>query len=125
MGRPAVSFNPQTMRALEAYHWPGNVRELENVVERTITLAESEIIGKKDLPPNICGNENDEDASGIICPRVTEQGVDMAQAVDELERCLIRSAMELANGVKARAAALLSIKRTTLVEKIKRLNLES
>jgi len=125
MGRPPVSFNPQTMRALEAYHWPGNVRELENVVERTITLAESEIIGKKDLPPNICGNDGDEEASGVFCPRVTEQGVDMAQAVDELERCLIRSAMELANGVKARAAALLSIKRTTLVEKIKRLNLES
>jgi two-component system response regulator AtoC len=125
LDHPPVTFSPGAMRALESYHWPGNVRELENVIERTITLAETEIIGKKDLPGNISGNSDEEEENQeIACPRVTEQGVDMIGIVEGVERCLIRSAMELAGGVKARAAALLNIKRTTLVEKIKRLNLE-
>lgn len=124
MSRPVVSFTPSAMRALESYFWPGNVRELENVIERTITLADSEIIGKKELPSNICGEERDDENPEIPCPRVTEQGVDMPRIVWELEGSLIKSAMELAGGVKARAASLLGIKRTTLVEKIKRLDIE-
>ncbi|MEZ4600430.1 MAG: sigma-54 dependent transcriptional regulator [Syntrophotaleaceae bacterium] len=124
LDHPPVTFSSGAMRALESYYWPGNVRELENVIERTITLAETEIIGRKDLPTNIGGNNDEDESQEITCPRLTEQGIDMVRIVEGVERCLIRSAMELAGGVKARAAALLNIKRTTLVEKIKRLDLE-
>jgi two-component system response regulator AtoC len=124
MNHPLVSFRPEAMRTLEAYHWPGNVRELENVIERTITLAETEVIEKKDLPSYICGDDSPASAQEALCPTVTEQGVDLIRIVEGVERSLIRSAMELAGGVKAQAAALLNIKRTTLVEKIKRLDLK-
>ncbi len=124
MNHPPVSFSAEAMRTLEAYHWPGNVRELENVIERTITLAETEVIEKKDLPSCICGDDSPAAPQEALCPTVTEQGVDLIRIVEGVERSLIRSAMDLAGGVKARAAELLNIKRTTLVEKIKRLDLE-
>ena len=124
-GRAQVTFSNEAMSAMEAYHWPGNVRELENVVERTITLAEADIIKASDLPADIGQAVENDRKSTIACPEVTEQGIDMPQFVAEIERNLIMSALALAQGVKARAANLLNIKRTTLVEKIKRLEIEA
>ena len=110
---------------MEAYPWPGNVRELENVVERTITLSDGNVIELADLPTDFGQTDADSRESAVACPKVTEQGVDMPQFVASIERDLIQSALALANGVKARAANLLNIKRTTLVEKIKRLRIEA
>jgi two-component system, NtrC family, response regulator AtoC len=125
MNRPIMSISPTAMRFLESYHWPGNVRELENVIERTVTLTDGIIIEKKDLPANISGSAAEEDEEpALTCPALTDAGLDLPQVVADLERQLIRSALELSAGVKARAADLLSIKRTTLVEKIKRLGIE-
>ena len=125
MNRPIMSISPTAMRFLESYHWPGNVRELENVIERTVTLTDGIVIEKKDLPANITGSAaEEEEEPALTCPALTDAGVDLPQVVADLERQLIRSALELSAGVKARAADLLSIKRTTLVEKIKRLGIE-
>jgi transcriptional regulator with PAS, ATPase and Fis domain len=123
LNRPLLSITPGAMSCLENYHWPGNVRELENVIERTVTLTEGLAIGKSDLPANISGSSCEDEEPQISCPRLTEAGLDMPEIIANIERCLIRSAMDLSQGVKARAAELLNIKRTTLVEKIKRLNL--
>jgi DNA-binding NtrC family response regulator len=122
MNRPLMSLSPAAMRALEAYDWPGNVREMENVMERTVALTEGELIEREDLPSGIGGYK--EDPLSLLGPRVTEEGVDMAQVISEIERHMIREALDLGGGIKARAASLLSINRTTLVEKIKRLGLE-
>jgi transcriptional regulator with PAS, ATPase and Fis domain len=122
MNRPLMSISPDAMKALEAYDWPGNVREMENVMERTVALTEGEVIEREDLPSGISGSKDD--PSALLSPRVTEDGVDMVRVISEIERHMIREALDLGRGVKARAASLLSINRTTLVEKIKRLGLE-
>lgn len=124
MNRALMPLSPEAIRALEAYDWPGNVRELENVIERSVALTAGDLIEKRDLPPNIGGGNDDEPNFSLLCPTVTAAGVDMQKVVAEIERCMIRSAMELGGGVKARAANLLRLNRTTLVEKIKRLDLE-
>lgn len=121
--RPLLSITPAAMICLESYHWPGNVRELENVIERTVTLTEASAIGRSDLPTNISGSCREDEEPQISCPRLTEAGLDMPQIISGIERCMIKAAMELSGGVKARAADLLNIKRTTLVEKIKRLSI--
>jgi DNA-binding NtrC family response regulator len=123
MNRPLMSISPAAMQALEAYDWPGNVREMENVIERSVALTDGEIIERSDLPAGI-GGIDDESIPGLLCPRVTEDGVDMVRIIEAIERRMIGEALELSDGVKARAAGLLGINRTTLVEKIKRLTLE-
>jgi transcriptional regulator with PAS, ATPase and Fis domain len=123
MNRPLLAITPAAMVCLENYHWPGNVRELENVIERTVTLTEGSAIGRSDLPTNISGSFHEDEEPQISCPRLTEAGLDMPLIISGIERCMIKAAMELSGGVKARAADLLNIKRTTLVEKIKRLSI--
>jgi DNA-binding NtrC family response regulator len=123
MNRPLMSISPAAMQALEAYDWPGNVREMENVIERSVALTDGEIIERSDLPASI-GGIDDESIPGLLCPRVTEDGVDMVRIIEAVERRMIGEALELSDGVKARAANLLGINRTTLVEKIKRHALE-
>ncbi len=116
--RPLISVSPAAMQAMEAYDWPGNVREMENVIERTVALTDGEIIERRDLPPGI--GDEEEAHPGLLCPRVTEEGVDLVRIIEEIERRMITEALQLSGGVKARAAGLLGINRTTLVEKIKR-----
>ena len=123
--RPLMSLSPAAMRALEGYSWPGNVREMENVIERTVALAEGENITPADLPTHIVGDLSNEAADAFGFPKVTSDGIDMTKAIEDIERSLIREALTLGSGVKARAAALLRINRTTLVEKIKRLKIET
>jgi len=123
MSRPLMSVSPEAMRALEEYDWPGNVREMQNIIERTIALSDSDRIEKRDLPADIGGGEEDLDLITPSQPLVTEKGIDMPGTINAIEAKMISDAMEIACGVKARAANLLNINRTTLVEKIKRLNL--
>jgi DNA-binding NtrC family response regulator len=124
MNRPLMTIEGAAMARLQNYDWPGNVRELENIVERTVALTAGEIIGVHDLPADIAGEDRDAAAPDMICPRVPAEGLDLTATIEAIEATLIRQAMELGNGVKARAAILLGINRTTLVEKIKRLKLE-
>ncbi len=123
MNRTLMTFSPKAMAALEHYQWPGNVREMENVVERSVALTDGDRIEIQDLPPNIGGVA----AAGpmeLPSPRVTESGIDMPEVIARFEKSMIEEAMTLAKGVKARAAELLCLNRTTLVEKIKRLGME-
>ena len=121
MGRPVMTVTKEALEALEAYPWPGNVRELENVVERTVALADGAMITVADLPANIGRAFSRQENAA---PKLTEQGIDLADTVADLERKLITDALTLAEGVKARAAALLNLNRTTLVEKMRRLGMD-
>jgi len=124
MSRPLMSVSPEAMRAREEYDWPGNVREMQNIIERTIALSDSDRSETSDLPADI-GGDVAETGQQPAPPLVTEQGIDMPGTMAAIEAGMIRDAMELAGGVKARAANLLNINRTTLVEKIKRHKLET
>lgn len=121
MNRSLMSLDQEALQAIEAYDWPGNVREMENIIERTIALTDGDTITCSDLPPDI-GNVRREHLTAA--PQVTEEGVDMNRVIADIERQMILQALTLKGGVKARAANLLSINRTTLVEKIKRLQME-
>jgi DNA-binding NtrC family response regulator len=115
MKRPLMTLSNDALEILESYRWPGNVRELENMVERIVALTEGDRITLNDLPTNIREE---------VMTKVTERGVDMARTVNEIERKMICDALVLANGVKAKAAAMLKLNRTTLVEKMRRLGIE-
>ncbi len=120
MNRPLMHISKESLQALESYHWPGNVRELENVIERTVALADNENIEPEDLPPNIVESKN---IQPLISSQLPEGGADMPAVIADIERQMIGLAMSRSTGVKARAAELLGINRTTLVEKMKRLGL--
>jgi DNA-binding NtrC family response regulator len=120
MDRPLMNLGKEALEALESYNWPGNVRELENVIERSVALTEGNIITPDDLPPNVSGELRDTDDYIV---RITTNGLDMVKAVNRIEMKMIDEALNISNGVKAQAAALLNLNRTTLVEKMRRLGM--
>jgi DNA-binding NtrC family response regulator len=122
MKRPPIAISRQALEAMEMYDWPGNVRELENAVERLVALAEGDTVSIPDLPENI-GKQHGSVLS-FSCELV-EGGLDLAAAVAEIEAKIISRALARTDNVKAKAAALLKMNRTTLVEKMKRLGLET
>src|SRR5262245_47607009 len=99
------------------YDWPGNVRELENLIERMVILSEDGTIRVESLPPNIRSFISDKK---IPRPTLTEEGIDLNQAVEEFEYRLIDEALRRTKGNKQAAARLLGLKRTTLVAKLRR-----
>lgn len=113
-------FSPAAMDAMLMYDWPGNVRELENLVKRIIILCDNQVAGFDDLPEHLQQN------SVLIQPveeDLLERGGTFSGAVKNFEKRLILEALEKSDGVKTKAAKLLNIKRTTLVEKIKKQNM--
>lgn len=115
---PDVMVSQDGMRRLMAYAWPGNVRQLENAVERALILRGTRAqIEVSDLPPEIQAVPV-ESAPTLDLPEV---GVDLPELVGRIERDLISRALARTEGNRADAARLLGLKRTTLVEKLKRL----
>jgi len=122
-GKTVTGISDAAMDLLVAYHWPGNVRELKNVIERIIVLKGEGIIEKEDLPPKL-GRFSPESVPLVpATAELTDDGIDLNAAVTAFEKRLIVQSLEKAGGVKNKAAKLLQINRTTLVEKIKRHNL--
>ncbi|MGE5243910.1 MAG: sigma-54-dependent transcriptional regulator [Betaproteobacteria bacterium] len=117
--RSPRTVSQQAMRWLMAYQWPGNVRQLENAVERAVAFSAGRAqIDVEDFPPEIQQAEEPILASSVSLP---EDGLDLEAFISSLERDLIRRSLERTGGNKGQAARLLNLKRTTLVEKIKRL----
>jgi len=113
------SFSKEAMEYLTNYDWPGNVRELENLVERLMILTEGEQITVDDLPDRIKEGASRIHADGLDFS-LPEEGVDLNGLVDYEETKMIYEALKRTKGNKNRAAKLLGLKRTTLVEKIKK-----
>ncbi|MCP4748709.1 MAG: sigma-54-dependent Fis family transcriptional regulator [Desulfobacteraceae bacterium] len=103
------------------HHWPGNVRELANLMERLVVLKGEGEIGQDDLPEKI----KSETQSGLSAHSIelSPDGICLNTAVSEFEKNLIYQSLEKTDWVKNKAAKLLQVKRTTLVEKIKRYEL--
>jgi len=123
MKRPLMGLSSEAARAMEAYNWPGNVREMENVIERAVTLSESKEVELQDLPPAIATALGKHRGQPFKTLQLSPEGIDLPRAISDIERQAIRDALTLAEGVKARAASLLGLNRTTLVEKIRRLGI--
>ncbi|MGD9302104.1 MAG: sigma-54 dependent transcriptional regulator [Desulfobacterales bacterium] len=115
-----AKFSDEAMKTLVNYAWPGNVRELKNLIERLMVLHEGGEILSADLPKKI----QIESSRATRRKDLSGEGISFNTAVSEFEKALIISALDKTNWVKNQAAQLLKIKRTTLVEKIKRYNLE-
>jgi transcriptional regulator with PAS, ATPase and Fis domain len=115
-------ISDQTMEMLMKYHWPGNVRELINVIERMVILKGEGILDTNDVPRNIVRRS----PGAEPFPRVdiSDDGICFNTAVSDFEKALILKSLEMTNGVKNRAAKLLQLNRTTLVEKIKKHQLQ-
>jgi transcriptional regulator with PAS, ATPase and Fis domain len=112
-----VRLTEEAMVHLWEYDWPGNVRELENLIERLVILSEDGVIKVDSLPTNIRSFISDKK---IPRPTLTDEGIDLNQAVEEFEYRLIDEALRRTKGNKQAAARLLGLKRTTLVAKLRR-----
>jgi len=118
-GRESIVVSQDAMRRLMAHKWPGNVRQLENIIERALALGGGRRrIDVDDLPADIRGAE----VAPTLTPGLPESGVDLPALVLDFERHLIDQALMRTEGNRGAAARLLGLKRTTLVEKLRRLS---
>lgn len=147
--RPMLELTPEAQGLLLAYPWPGNVRELENFMYRVSVLTEGDCVGPDDLPEKIRNSvpasmgakslaetetsvpatpaaplsQFPERRTGFAWPTLDEMkelDLSLRDFLGQMEDRLIAEALEREHGVHHRAAALLGIKRTTLIEKLKR-----
>lgn len=118
--RGRVTLTQDAQQALMAFGWPGNVRQLENVIERSFALSPGRIqLTSADLPEEV------RESGAMMSPAevmIPDTGIEMERLVSEFEHTLIKRALERAAGNKRLAADLLHLKRTTLIEKLKRLD---
>jgi two-component system response regulator AtoC len=116
--RAPMTVAQDAIRRLMAYSWPGNVRQLENAIERAVAMSAGRSqIDVTDLPEEI------QQAPEAVLPSTVslpEDGLDLEAFISRVERELIERSLERTGGNKGRAARLLRLKRTTLVEKLKR-----
>lgn len=113
-----AGISPEAMDLLCNYSWPGNVRELENLVERLAILKGTGIVDVHDLPERYRQSANSSFETSVAS--LPETGIDFNTAVDAYENSLIMKALEKTGWNRNRAAQLLRLNRTTLVEKIKK-----
>jgi len=118
-GRSVPGFALDVMQRMTHYEWPGNVRELENIVERAVVVAGTRMVVMNDLPCHLRNQMLDLDRAGLDLPLA---GVDLQILLDEIERRMIAEALQRAAGDRGRAAELLRLNRTVLVEKLRRRN---
>lgn len=131
-GLPAKKIDDTAWRALTSYRWPGNVRQLQNAMERAAALSGmNPTIYLHDLPEEVRGGS----PSGVstwlssgepVAPQqIPDEGLNFDAVVTNVERELLLESLNKAGGNKLRAAKLLNMKRTTFVEKLKRLQIEA
>ena len=142
--RQVKVISDETIQMLANYSWPGNIRELGNFIERMVVLSVGDNITPRDLPEKVLGEVPREnlppmEKSGCELSStemlqnglkqsffigLPEGGINLKNAVEDFERGLITEALEKTNWVKNKAAGLLELNRTTLVEKIKKMGLK-
>ena len=121
--RANIRISQEAMRRIMAFDWPGNIRQLENTIERVLVLTPGQSqIDISDLPLELQETNRVTTSSGVSLP---ESGIDLQNYLRNLERSLLGLALERTGGNQNKAAELLNIKRTTFIEKTKRLSLDS
>ena len=145
-GRDSVQLTQPATESLKLYPWPGNVRELANLLERLTIMFPNGVVDYDDLPPKFQMDGVDmsgeppmpevevpepmEEESAVLTRATSsfgelpDEGVDLKEHLAELERGYIQQALDRVDGVVSQAAKLLNIRRTTLVEKMKKYGLQ-
>lgn len=118
--RHVTGIEPAALETLENHAWPGNVREFRNLMERLVVLKGQGEIRVSDLPDHLSHGKPSHQAQEI---ELDDDGICLNTAVCEFEKALIVQSLEKSSWVKNKAAKLLHLNRTTLVEKIKRYGL--
>ena len=136
--RGSIRFNSAAILSLCRHEWPGNIRELANLVERLGIMHPYDVIGVKELPQKYRHVEESDELlqiqemnkqapsgfSSLDAPALLPvNGIDLKDYLGNLEKSLIQQALDEAGGVVARAAEKLRIRRTTLVEKVRKYGL--
>lgn len=126
---PLCSFSSSAIQRLTDYIWTGNVRELTNIVERICILFPDQSVDESQLPiqilqcPERISHYQDLNEIVLVKPNLLSGQFDLKQHVVETEIALINSALANTRGVVAQAAKLLGVRRTTLIEKMKKYQL--
>lgn len=139
-GRGSVRLTAAALGSLARYPWAGNVRELANLIERLVIMYPQGIVDVYDLPVKYQAEGVETDASiplpepveeiplkqdsGGLSTTLPPEGVDLKEYLSALEKDLIQQALDAADGVVAQAAKLLNLRRTTLVEKMRKYDLQ-
>jgi len=141
-GRDSVRLTGAALESLSRYPWPGNVRELANLVERLVIMHPQGVVDYHDLPakyqmegveadtsiplpePSTAPAEVDDAPREGLSTELPADGVDLKEYLASLEQNLIEQALNAADGVVAQAAKLLNLRRTTLVEKMRKYDLQ-
>jgi sigma-54 specific flagellar transcriptional regulator A len=134
--RGSVRFTPAGMIALCQYRWPGNVRELSNLLERMVIMYPYGVVDVSDLPSKFRPSGSIEEESPLATfeqhlasgaefqpSRLPRDGLDLKEHISSVECNLIKQALDEADGVVAHAAKRLKMRRTTLVEKLRKYGL--
>ncbi len=134
--RGSVRLTSAAIMSLCQYDWPGNVRELANLVERLAILYPFGVVDVADLPEKFQSDEvpaRSALAEELVLnpiplayeePRLPREGIDLKEHLSNLEQSFIRQALDDAGGVVAHAARRLGMRRTTLVEKLRKYGLQ-
>jgi sigma-54 specific flagellar transcriptional regulator A len=117
--RDVLGFTPEALELLRGYAWPGNVRSLENTIERAVLLTAGPLVTAADLPERI-RQPSTPQGQAETQRSLPDTGIDLRAAVELYENHLITQALERTGRNKNRAAQLLGLNRTTLVEMLKR-----
>jgi DNA-binding NtrC family response regulator len=120
-GLPLKTLSQHALRVLMGYSWPGNIRQLENAVEHAVAMSGAELeIAASAVPPEMA-----EEPTSLQRPTVTipDEGINFSSVVSQFERELILRCLERTGGNKRQAARLLQLSRTTMIDKLHRLNL--
>jgi len=139
-GLDRVRFHSSAIQSLELHSWPGNVRELSNLVERMAILYPNGIVGVSELPkkfqnipePNperyqqdeLSLDETESQMPTVMLDKLPEEGLDLKKHLEEIEISLLQQALVMNDNVVARAAETLHIRRTTLVEKMRKYGMQ-
>jgi DNA-binding NtrC family response regulator len=121
-GLQPKTLSQESLRCLMNYEWPGNIRQLENAVEHAVCMTGRETeIGVAALPEDVI-----EPGRSMMLPTLSipDEGISFTSVVSQLERDLILRGLEKSRGNKRQAARLLGLSRTTLIDKIHRLDLD-
>ncbi len=133
---PEKRLSERVMKIFMQYHWPGNIRELENLLERMAILSDKEELDLEDLPAHLKNFQITEEKERELLeersfftkdflnlPSLEKGEISLNQLLQEIEIYYLKKALEISGGVKSKAARLLGLNRTTLIEKLKRYNL--
>ncbi len=136
--RGSTRLTPAAVMALTQFHWPGNVRELANLIERLVIMYPFGVVDVQDLPEKFRVDASNLPTTTIAvsepsptpptdystAPRLPREGIDLKEHLSKLEYNLIKQALDDAGGVVAHAAQRLKLRRTTLVEKLRKYGLQ-